>query len=141
MGKFCAGSKRQCSEISKKLKCFGVGSPGQRGDARAGLGGAVGAAAPSLGSGQRLCHFTEIPESKRILPKVLQAPKRFKAPNPSSLPPTCEKPQDVMWLRLRLLSVSTPELKIFLPRVGGMVAVETICNHCKVYIFPANDCT
>lgn len=42
---------------------------------------------------------------------------------------------------MRLLSLNTLELKTFILGMGGTVAVETICNHGKVYIFPANDYT
>lgn len=67
---YCDGSKRWYSEIRQKLKGFRCG---QCGDAYPVVwGGAVGAAAPSLGSGIRFqgspsassCHFTELPESK-----------------------------------------------------------------------------
>lgn len=82
---------------------------------------ARGGPAPSI------CLFMEITESKKILPKVLLTPKRFKAPNPSFLPPTWENPKDVAGLRrlgLRLLSLNAPELKTFILQMGGTVSVE-----------------
>lgn len=96
------------SEVKLRIKGFWGGSLGQCGDVCPLLWvRRVGAAAPSHGCGIRAWGSSSpsiyllmgITGSKPTLPKAQLTPERFKAPNLSFLPPTREKPRDVMGLR------------------------------------------